>query len=142
LSSSNYHGTKKNSSSQCKLFTVHYLATLKIDYSVLLLYRKGSTNEPQGQKANDKSHLLDTLIKDMAQHFSMVGPIDDKRINDETKEITRIEFRNDLTKTQLFDVMVPAMLLECGAGVMEERVQPRRKLISKVRWIAVWRCTR
>ncbi|KAJ3217618.1 hypothetical protein HDU67_007560 [Dinochytrium kinnereticum] len=54
------------------------------------------------------SKLEETLVTELFKYFKS-APEGGRTITEETKEITRIEFKHDLTKQQLFNVLLPSL---------------------------------
>ncbi|ORX96918.1 hypothetical protein K493DRAFT_407074 [Basidiobolus meristosporus CBS 931.73] len=77
---------------------------------------KQQMNGPEGGNGNrstngaGKRHEYKGLIDDLKRFIDARKDEEPgKRLNDEFKEITRIEFRNNLSKKELFNVLIPSL---------------------------------
>ncbi|KAJ3101050.1 nudix (nucleoside diphosphate linked moiety X)-type motif 2 [Phlyctochytrium planicorne] len=81
----------------------------------------GSVSSPSTPSATvvKLNKIEESLVGDLTKYF---GSEAKRTIAEETKEITRIEFKHDLTKQQLFNVLIPSLFDEDYTnGKLQER---------------------
>lgn len=73
----------------------------------------------------------DNIITDLKKFF-IQSREQNKSISDEIKEITLIETRKDLTKSQLFNILLPSMYDDMSLEVVNKDLVQKEKLFKTV----------
>ncbi|KAF9408224.1 hypothetical protein BGZ94_002390 [Podila epigama] len=90
---------------------------------------------PVAVKADSKQAQRDQLILDLQKFFQnqgQQGPEKTKQqlLQEEIKEVTRIEMRNGLTKAQLYFILVASLFTETSVEVWKKAVVEKEKLLA------------
>ncbi|KAI8804323.1 hypothetical protein BJ742DRAFT_825696 [Cladochytrium replicatum] len=79
--------------------------------------------------------LEEGLIKDLRTFFYPTGGSSDsavtttRELSDQVKELTRLEFRNDLSKSQLFAIIIPALFEEYSTARLEGAIKLLKQFV-------------
>ncbi|KAF9916447.1 hypothetical protein BX616_003721 [Lobosporangium transversale] len=95
---------------------------------------------PVAAKADSKQAQRDQLIQDLQKFFqnnqqqSQEGTLDKKQqqqqLQEEIKEVTRLEMRNALTKAQLFHILIAALFTEASVETWKKVLVEKEKLLA------------
>ncbi|KAF9578311.1 nudix (nucleoside diphosphate linked moiety X)-type motif 2 [Lunasporangiospora selenospora] len=92
---------------------------------------------PVAVKPDTKQVQREQLIQDLQKffHTDATSPPQDKkqqqqRLQEEIKEVTRIEMRNALTKAQLYSILVMALFTEMSVETWKKVLQEKDKLLA------------
>ncbi|CAG8669444.1 9050_t:CDS:2, partial [Acaulospora morrowiae] len=89
----------------------------------------GKIKKTDQQSVGDKRSHDEVLISDLKKFFSQ-SQEQKKTIADEIKEITLIETRKDLSKSQLFNILIPSMYDEATWDVVSKDLTKKEKLFK------------
>ncbi|CAG8600242.1 2558_t:CDS:2, partial [Ambispora leptoticha] len=93
-------------------------------------------NEILGVPA-DKRSSEDMLVEELKRFFVQVKE-QSKSVNDEIKEVTRIEMRHDLSKQQLFMIIMRSLYEDTSFDLVQKDLLTREKLFKKVIFLGCW----
>ncbi|KAG0248404.1 hypothetical protein BG011_000111 [Mortierella polycephala] len=89
---------------------------------------------PVAAKPDSKQAQRDQLIQDLQKFFQsnqkQEGQMDKKQLQDEIKEVTRVEMRNGLTKAQLYFILVTSLFTETSVETWKKVLVEKEKLLA------------
>ncbi|KAF9379065.1 nudix (nucleoside diphosphate linked moiety X)-type motif 2 [Podila verticillata] len=91
---------------------------------------------PVAAKPDSKQAQRDQLIQDLQKFFqgqpeNQTPAQEKKQLQEEIKEVTRIEMRNGLTKAQLFFILVASLFTETSVETWKKTLTDKEKLMAK-----------
>jgi hypothetical protein len=100
-----------------------------VELSNVELERLGKIKKTDHAPTSDKRSHDDIIIADLKKFF-IQSREQNKSISDEIKEITLIETRKDLSKSQLFNVLLPSMYDDMPWDVVNKDLEQKEKLFK------------